>query len=208
MTSDLSYGLAVITFRLPGSDSRRSAAAQVLGDVLSSHRGDLYALVPAGKALSVEFALGSLPKASLAYAMGAFPKGGDGEALIKEMKTVITKYVKHGFPSDLVEAEKRHEVADAEFEKNSVEGLAMSWSAALALEHHRSPDEDIEEIKRVTVADVNRVARKYLDLDHAIVADHDARGFRASRLPRRRMADMRILLPKKRQRCRCPIGRP
>src|SRR6266478_8465876 len=32
MTSDLSYGLAVITFRLPGSDSPASAAAQVMGD--------------------------------------------------------------------------------------------------------------------------------------------------------------------------------
>jgi zinc protease len=169
MTSDLSYGLAVITFRLPGTDSDDSAAAQVLGDVLSSHRGDLYALVPAGKAMSVEFALGSLPKASLAYAMGAFPKGGDGAALIKEMQAVLAQYVKHGFPRDLVEAEKRHEVSDAEFQKNSVEGLAMSWSSALALEHHRSPDEDIQEIKRVTVSDVNRVARKYLDLDHTIV---------------------------------------
>ena len=78
MTSDLSYGLAVITFRLPGTDSRDNAATQVLGDVLSSHRGDLYALVPAGKALSVEFALGSLQRASLAYAMGTFQKRGDG----------------------------------------------------------------------------------------------------------------------------------
>jgi zinc protease len=169
LTSDLSYGLAVITFRLPGSDSDDSAAAQVMGDVLSSHRGELYALVPAGKALSMEFALGSLPKGSLAYAMGAFPKGGDGAALIKEMRSVIAQYVKHGFPRDLVEAEKRHEVADAEFQKNSVEGLAMLWSAALAVEHRRSPDEDIEEIKRVTMSDVNRVARKYLNLDHAIV---------------------------------------
>src|SRR6267154_4254695 len=90
-------------------------------------------------------------------------------ALVKEMRTVIAQYVKRGFPRDLVEAEKRHEVADAEFQKNSVEGLAMAWSAALAVEHRRSPDEDIEEIKRVTVSDVNRVARKYLNLDHAIV---------------------------------------
>ena len=170
MTSDLSYGMAVITFRMPGSDSKDDAATQVLGDVLSSHRGDLYGLVPAGKAMSAEFALGTLPRGSLAYAMGAFPKDGDGEALLKEMKAVIRNYLKHGFPSDLVEAEKRHEVADAEFEKNSVEGLAMSWSSALAEEHHSSPDQDIEEIKQVTVSDVNRVARKYLDLDHAIVA--------------------------------------
>jgi zinc protease len=129
----------------------------------------LYKLVVEDKALSVEFAIGSLPKASLAYAMGAFPKGGDGEALVKEIKAVLAQYVKHGFPRDLVEAEKRHEVANAEFQKNSVEGLAMAWSAALAVEHRRSPDEDIDDIKQVTVSDVNRVARKYLDLDHAIV---------------------------------------
>ena len=32
----------------------------------------------------------------------------------------------------------------------------------------RSPDEDLARIEQVTVADVNRVARKYLDLDQAI----------------------------------------
>ena len=169
MTSDLSYGLAVITFRLPGSDSPDYAAAQVMADVLSSHRGDLYALVPAGKALAADFSVGSLPKGSLAYATGSFPKDGDSATLIKEMRAVLAQYAKHGFPRDLVKAEKRHEVAAAEFEKNSVEGLAMSWSAAVAGEGRRSPGEDIEAIKKVSVSDVNRAARKYLDLQHAIV---------------------------------------
>jgi zinc protease len=170
MTSDLAYGLAVITFRMPGSDSPDYAAAQVLGDVLASHRADLYALVPAGKALSTDFSLDALPKAGLAYGMATFPKGGDGAALIKELQNVFRQYVKHGVPADLVEASKRHRLADEEFERNSIEGLAMTWAEALALEGRHSPDDDIEAIERVTVADVNRVARKYLNLDRAITA--------------------------------------
>jgi zinc protease len=169
MTSDLGYGLAVITFRLPGSDSPEYAAAQVLGDVLASHRGELYELEVEGKALATDFSLEALPKASLAYGTGSFKKGGDGAALIKEMQTVFRQYAKHGVPADLVEAEKRHRLAAEEFEKNSIEGLAMSWSQALALEGRHSPDDDIEAIKKVTVSEVNRVAGKYLNLDRAIV---------------------------------------
>ena len=170
LTSDLEHSLAVITFRWPGSDSPDYPAAQVLGDVLASHRGDLYALQVAGKALSTDFSLDALPKASLAYATASFPKEGNGAALITEMQAVFQHYATHGFPADLVEAEKRHRVVDAEFQKNSVEGLAMTWSQTLAVEGRHSPDDDIEAIKRVTVADVDRVARKYLNLGRVIVA--------------------------------------
>lgn len=170
LTSDLAYGLAVITFRAPGFDSPDYAAAQVLGDVLASHRANLYALVPAGKALATDFSLDALPKAGLAYGIGMFPKGGDGAALIRELQNVIWQYVKHGVPADLVEASKGHRLADKEFQRNSIEGLAMTWAEALALEGRHSPDDDVEAIEKVSVADVNRVARKYLDLDHAITA--------------------------------------
>jgi zinc protease len=40
----------------------------------------------------------------------------------------------------------------------------------VAVYNLRSPDEDLERIKKVTVADVNRVARLYLDIDHAVTA--------------------------------------
>lgn len=167
--TDLSYGLAIVAYRLPGYDSPDFAAGQILADVLDSQRSNLFALVPQGKALMAGFNSTFLAKAGLGYGFAAFPKGAESSALIKDVKAVIADYVKKGFPPDLVEAQKRHEVADAEFNKNSVDGLASLWSQALAVEGRHSPNEDIEAIKKVTVADVNRVARAYLVNDSAII---------------------------------------
>ncbi len=168
--TDLPYGLAVMSFRMPGFDSPDYAAAQVLADVLSSQRSELYALAPAGKALYTDFSLDSLPQAGLGYAMAAFGKGEDGEALQQQVRMVLATYLKNGFPADLVEAAKRQEITAAELQKNSVSGLAMAWSQALAIEGRNSPDDDLKAIERVTAAEVNRVARKYLDLDTGEIA--------------------------------------
>ncbi len=170
LQTDLPYGLAVMSFRMPGSDAPDYAAAQVLADVLSSQRSQLYALVPAGKALSAGFSLNSLPKAGLGYAMAAFPKGEEGTSLQQQVQAVLAAYLKDGFPNELVEAAKRQEVTAAELQKNSVSGLAMAWSQAVAIEGKTSPEEDLKDIERVTVADVNRVARKYLTLDDSLIA--------------------------------------
>jgi zinc protease len=165
MQTDLPYGLAVVSYRMPGYDSPDYAAADILGDVLSSQRGTLYALVPEGKALDAGFSLSGLPQASVAYAMAAYPQGGNGQALIQEVQQVLADDVKNGVPADLVEAEKRHE-----FQKNSISGLAMEWSNALAVEGRQSPEDDIRAIEKVTTEDVNRVAKKYLAQANAIVA--------------------------------------
>ncbi len=170
LDTDLPYGLAVVAYRMPGYDSPDFAASQVLQDVLDSRRGDLYALVPHGKALSADFDGEALPKAGVGFASAAFAPGKDGFALVAEAKGILARYAKDGVPADLVEAAKRHEIADAEFRKNSVEGLAAEWSQALAVEGRRSPDDDIRAIRAVTVDDVNRVARETLVNDTAIVA--------------------------------------
>jgi zinc protease len=168
--TDLPYGLTVISFRMPGSDSPDFAAAEVLADVLSSQRSELYALVPGGKALSAGFSLNELLTASLGYAMGAFPRSEDGASLQRQVRTVLAAYLKDGFPAELVEAAKRQEATSAELQKNSVSGLAMAWSQAVAIEGKNSPDDDLKAIERVTAADVNRVARQYLTLDSAVTA--------------------------------------
>lgn len=170
LKTDRPYGLVSISLRMPGFDNPDYAAAKVLSDVLSSKRGSLYSLVPEGKALDTDFSMDTLPKSGLGYAIALFPRGSDAMALVKEVRKILSEGVKNGFSADLVEAAKRRELTDAELEKNSVSGLAMEWSQALAVEGRQSPEEDMKAIQRVSVSDVNRVAKKYLDLNHAIVA--------------------------------------
>ncbi|MGO9477464.1 MAG: M16 family metallopeptidase [Limisphaerales bacterium] len=170
LDTDLPYGLAAITFRFPGADSPDFAAAQILSDVLSSQRGKLYGLVPEGKALSVEFDYETLQKSGLGYAIAGFPAGGDSTSLLNNIKEILLAEITNGVSADLVEAAKRREIISAELQKNSVSGLASAWSTAVAVEGRNSPDDDINLFRAVSVDDVNRVARKYLDFDHAISA--------------------------------------
>ena len=170
LDTDRPYGTAMIAWRLPGYDSPDYPAAQVLADVLSSRRGNLYGLVVQGKALNAGFSLDPMPQAALGYALVTFPPGADSGSLLDNVRQILKNQIAHGISPELVEAARRRELASAEFQKNSIAGLAMLWSQALAVEGRASPDEDIEALKRVSVADVERVAREYLDLDHAVTA--------------------------------------
>src|SRR6185437_12440335 len=51
LPTDLPYGLALASFRMPGTEDPDYPAAKIMSDVLSSQRADLYGLVPQGKAL-------------------------------------------------------------------------------------------------------------------------------------------------------------
>ncbi len=171
LDSNLPYLLGFIAYRLPGTSSPDYAASQILADVLASQRADLYGMVPAGKALAAEFGLAeSHTKASVGYGMVALPSGAEAAGAIKEMRAILANYAQKGVPEDLVAAAIRSEVASAEFQRNSIPGLANLWSNALAAEGRTSPDEDVEAIKRVTLADVNRVAQKYLTGENSITA--------------------------------------
>jgi len=169
LETDQPYGQAIVAYRLPGFDSPDFAAGEVLADALDSKRGSLYGLVPQGKALFAGFDGTALPKAAMGYASAGFPQGGDGRALVTAIKEIVAEIVRTGVPPELVEAAKRHELADAEFRRNSVAGMAGEWSQAVAVEGRNSPDDDLEALRKVTVDDVNRVARAYLASDTAIV---------------------------------------
>jgi zinc protease len=163
LDSNLPYVLGFIAYRFPGTDSPDYAATQILSDVLASQRADIYGMVPAGKALAAEFGMAeSYTKASVGYGVMALPANADAAAAIKELRSILNKYAQNGVQEDLVSAAIRSEVASAEFQRNSIPGLANLWSDALAAEGRNSPDEDVEAIKRVTLADVNRVAKQYL----------------------------------------------
>jgi zinc protease len=166
--TDEPQGTLLVAMRLPGLDSKDFPALEVLSDVLSNHRFDLYGLVPKGEATDASFALDPLPKAGVGYAYVQFPAGGDAQAITTEVKSILARVAKDGVTPELVEAAKLEERRETEFQKNSIADLADVWSDAVALYGLKSPDEDLARIDKVSVADVDRVARKYLDVDHAV----------------------------------------
>ena len=166
--TDRPSGTLMIALRTPGPRSADFAALEVLADVLSNRRFDLYGLVPQGKATGAEFALEPLPRAGLAYAVATFTAGSDAKALEGEVRAILARAAREGVPAELVEAAKLQERSDAQLQRNSIGELAAVWSDALAVFGLESPDEDLKRIEQVTAADVNRVARKYLDLEHAV----------------------------------------
>ncbi|MBV8307181.1 MAG: insulinase family protein [Gammaproteobacteria bacterium] len=174
--TDRPSGTLMIALRTPGPRAADFAALEVLADVLSSKRFDLYGLVPQGRALAADFGLDPLPQAGLAYAAITFNAGEDPRALEGEVRAILARVAHEGVPPELVAAAKLQERSAAQFQRNSIPELAAVWSDALALYGLSSPDEDLARIERVTVADVNRVARTYLDLDHAVTGVMQPRG--------------------------------
>ncbi len=171
LDSNLPYELVFVAFRMPGTSSPDYAAARILGDVISSQRADLYGLVPAGKALGTDFGMAeTYPKASVGFALAAVPAGADPAPITGEVKNILAGYAEKGVPADLVDAAKKGEIAGAEFQRNSISDLAATWSQALAAEGRESPSDIVDAMKKVTLADVNRVAKTYLTLSTAVVA--------------------------------------
>jgi zinc protease len=163
-------GLIALAYRMPGSNQRDFAAADILGDVMGSERGALYGLVPAGKALLAQFSY--RPKADVGFglALGAYPAGDDPAPLLADMRRIIAVAARDGVPAELVAAARQQELAQLAFQNNSISGLAESWSRALAFEGATSPDDVARAYEAVTVEDVNRLARLLFDPEHAVTA--------------------------------------
>jgi len=100
----------------------------------------------------------------------SFPADSDAKTVEADVRAVLSKIVREGVRPALVEAAKIQEERQSEFQKNSIAGLASIWAEAVAVYNLPNPDEDLIRIKKVTVEDVNRVARQYLDLDHSVTA--------------------------------------
>lgn len=174
--TDRPNGSVVLAMRMPGLNSADFPALEVLADAMASERGELYQLVPQGKSLGTTFSLDPLPKAGMAYAAAAFADGQDSKALEGELRRILTNIAQNGIPPELVAAAKLQERRAAEFQKNSIAGLASIWAEAVAVYGLNAPDDDLVRIQKVTVDDVKRVAKKYLDLSHAITVVMVPRG--------------------------------
>ncbi len=170
LETNLAVGLVALAYRMPGLKHADFAAADILSDVLGSERGALYGLVPAGKALMARFDYQAKPDVGFGLAMAAFPAGGDPAPLLSETRRVLADVIRDGVPAELIAAAKRQELAQLAFQGNSISGLARRWSHALAFEATESPEDVARAYDAVSVEEVNRLARRLLDPDHAVTA--------------------------------------
>jgi zinc protease len=169
-TSDQPYTIVLLGYRLPGYDSPDYAASQILQDVLSSQRSDLYGLTASGKALYTGFQAQTFRQAAMGLAVGVVPVSVKPETIDQEMRDVIDAYRTSGVPDDLVEASKRREISQLEFNANSIEDQAFQWSQAVAVQRLSSPEAMENAFANVTTADVNRVLRAYVDNNRVVAA--------------------------------------
>lgn len=168
--TDYPVAFATLAWRLPSLASPDFAAADILGDVLASKRFDLYGLVPAGKALAASYLYEPSHEVGFGVAYAAFSASSDPKPVLDDLRRVLGEVAAHGVPADLVEAARRKEIAQLLFAPDDISELASSWSRALVDQDLASPDAIAAAYRRVTPADVARIARAWLDPAHAITA--------------------------------------
>ena len=161
--------LVMVGYRVPGYDSPDYYASEILNDVLNSQRGALFDLEASGKALETFAEASTHPGLGMSIVGSAVPVTTTGDAAVTDVKAVIDGYKVSGLPPELVDVAKARELAQAQFQANSINGLATEWSQEVAVEH-RTPDDELAGLEKVTVDDVNRVLRTYYDNATATVA--------------------------------------
>ncbi|MFN2460535.1 MAG: M16 family metallopeptidase [Candidatus Velthaea sp.] len=166
----LIYPLAAVSFRFPGITSADFLPSFVLQGILNSRRGPLRALVDTGEALDGEWiSMPYVPEAQIGIAAAALRPGADAAKSAERLQALLAAYARNGVPRELFESTRRQLIVGQEESRNSIEALASDWSTTIALDREPSIAHEQELIARVTLADVNRVARRYLDMTHAVV---------------------------------------
>ena len=170
LPTDSPYGSVYLGYRMPGTQSKDYATGLVLGSALASQRAALFGMGMDGTALFGTFGANLMPQAGFGMAVGVFPKGGNPRPILAKMKSILADAAAKGIDPALVEAAKRKAIAELEFQKNSVTGLAGAWSLALAFQGLESPDAMKQAIEAVTPAAVDTLARATFVPEHAVTA--------------------------------------
>jgi zinc protease len=168
--STLVYPLAAVAYRMPGVDSPDFLPSYVLQAILDSQRGPMRALVDEGDALDAEFTSEPyVPEAQLAFATAALGPQGDAAAMAQRLEHVVSAYARQGVPRELFETTKRRLIADQELSRNTIESLASDWATTIADDGEPSIVREQQLIAAVTIEQVDRTARKYLDTPDTFV---------------------------------------
>jgi zinc protease len=165
-TIDFPIGFGVLAFRLPGSNDPDFPAAQVMAGALASPRGALTNLSATGKVLAALSIANSFPELGAEYVLAIPALGSTPQQAQAAVAGVIESYRSSGLPPELIEAAKNRLLSEKAYAQASISGLAISWAQSIL--QGTTPDAFDAQIATVSVADVNRVLRKYLTSDHRL----------------------------------------
>lgn len=170
--SSLVYPLAAVGFRMPGVNSPDFVASYVLQGLLDAQRGPLRSLAADGEALDAEWvAMPYFAEGQLAFAVVALNPDASPATMAGRIEGRLRAYANGAIPRELFETTKRELIASQEFSRNSVTELASDWADTVALDREPSIAREQQLIAAVTLADVKRVAKRYLNTNAAIVGE-------------------------------------
>lgn len=160
--SEIPVPVASVVYRFPDLQSPDYAAGMVLSTALSSGRGTLADLQAQGKLLGA-FAISSAYRdIGVMIVAGAGLPSTTPAAVRSQLESALDTYRKDGVPADLVQAAKQRLLSQQDYRQASIAGLAFSWANALSVSG-QPPDAQYASIQNVTVDDVNRVLRTYMN---------------------------------------------
>lgn len=169
-STTLVYPLAAVGYRLPGVNSVDFLPSFVLQGVLDSERGSLRGLVDSGDALDAQWiSLPYVDEAQIGLATAALQPGADPLHAVGLLEKLLGAYARDGVPRELFETTKRKLISGQEESRNSIAALASDWATTIAVDREPSIAREQQLIANVTLADVNRVAKRYLNDRQAIV---------------------------------------
>jgi zinc protease len=168
----LVYPLAAVGYRFPGIASDDFLACFVLQGILGSERGPLRALADEGTALEAGWTSENYtPDSQLGFATAALRPGADPAAVAETLERITREYAEHGVPRDLFESTKHQLIAEQEQSRNSITALAADWATTIAQDDEPSIAREQQLLGAITLDQVNRAAKRYLDPRHAIVGE-------------------------------------
>jgi zinc protease len=140
------------------------APLAVLEDVFTSQpSGRLYAaLVPPGRAANVNGSIYPLHDPGMIQFMATVSKGNDPQLLVGTMIDTIDKAVREGVTKEEVERSKRRLLKQWELASTNSQRIAIQLSEWAAQGDWRLYFLYRDRLEKVTAADVDRVAKKYL----------------------------------------------
>jgi len=151
-------------YHVPAGPHPDSAAIDILSDILGdTPTGRLHKALVEGKLATMVAAFGfSLSEPGMLLVFAEVPKSGDMGALRQQLLDLVEVRKDAAFTDDELSAARIRQLKNIELTMNDANRLAMSLSESIAQGDWRLFFLQRDRIEKVTLADVERVAKAYL----------------------------------------------